>query len=872
MNNQFLYEKLEIIKEFNNEKHIPDIIELGLSRNIKLRDYQKDAFLNFITYFENQKLSNNKQIHALFHMATGSGKTVIMAGLILYLYEKGYRNFIFFVNQINILEKTRDNFLNNSSTKYLFNDKLEFKGQKIKINSVNNFQGIILDDNSINICFTTTQKLHIDLSDPKENVLTYNDFEDKKIVFISDESHHINSLTKKSNKEEIEANNSWEYSVMNAFYSNKDSILLEFTATADLKDQNVLNKYRDKIIFNYPLKDFRESGYTKDFQNLSSLTTYWDRALIAIIISEYRRYLFSELNLNIKPVILFKSQKINESELFYKEFFEHIKNLSINEIENLYNTNIDILKQALDYFYDKSKSYELLILSIKNNFIEEQSLIINGSSDSSKEKQLLVNSLEDKNNLIRIIFAVDMLNEGWDVLNLFDIVRLYDTRQGSGKVNKIGSYTIKEAQLIGRGARYCPFIYGDEELEYKRKFDSDLNNKYRLLETMFFHSWNDSSYIWELRQALIASGLEPETRIKIDYKVKESFKQTQLYKNGYIFSNKRGLKKTNNDQIENRLKNKIYKYTIKSIDGYINNLFDTNIAKNNTRVLTKYFLIKDIDYHIVLGASEFFNELNFWFLKTKFPKLKTLKEFLTSENFVANIKIEFNYFKNQTIKGKDLFESLKIVFADIANYIGSIKPYYIGTKRFYAYPIKNVIKDKSIYLNLIHENGGRGTSQINCHDEKYKLDLNQENWYVYNDNFGTSEEKMFIKYFKNEIAPKLNSKKLEYYIIRNERIPELAIYSFLDGSRFEPDFLLFIKKKGVDNTSTNYQVFVEPKGEMLLEIDKWKENFLLEINDEFQTEVFLANDYKILGLPFYNNKYDKIEIFSKAINDLIKKI
>lgn len=872
MNNQFLYEKLEIIKEFNNEKHIPDIIELGLSRNIKLRDYQKDAFLNFITYFENQKLSNNKQIHTLFHMATGSGKTVIMAGLILYLYEKGYRNFIFFVNQINILEKTRDNFLNNSSTKYLFNDKLEFKGQKIKINSVNNFQGIILDDNSINICFTTTQKLHIDLSDPKENVLTYNDFEDKKIVFISDESHHINSLTKKSNKEEIEANNSWEYSVMNAFYSNKDSILLEFTATADLKDQNVLNKYRDKIIFNYPLKDFRESGYTKDFQNLSSLTTYWDRALIAIIISEYRRYLFSELNLNIKPVILFKSQKINESELFYKEFFEHIKNLSINEIENLYNTNIDILKQALDYFYDKSKSYELLILSIKNNFIEEQSLIINGSSDSSKEKQLLVNSLEDKNNLIRIIFAVDMLNEGWDVLNLFDIVRLYDTRQGSGKVNKIGSYTIKEAQLIGRGARYCPFIYGDEELEYKRKFDSDLNNKYRLLETMFFHSWNDSSYIWELRQALIASGLEPETRIKIDYKVKESFKQTQLYKNGYIFSNKRGLKKTNNDQIENRLKNKIYKYTIKSVDGYINNLFDTNIAKNNTRVLTKYFLIKDIDYHIVLGASEFFNELNFWFLKTKFPKLKTLKEFLTSENFVANIKIEFNYFKNQTIKGKDLFESLKIVFADIANYIGSIKPYYIGTKRFYAYPIKNVIKDKSIYLNLIHENGGRGTSQINCHDEKYKLDLNQENWYVYNDNFGTSEEKMFIKYFKNEIAPKLNSKKLEYYIIRNERIPELAIYSFLDGSRFEPDFLLFIKKKGVDNTSTNYQVFVEPKGEMLLEIDKWKENFLLEINDEFQTEVFLANDYKILGLPFYNNKYDKIEIFSKAINDLIKKI
>lgn len=38
------------------------------------------------------------------------------------------------------------------------------------------------------------------------------------------------------------------------------------------------------------------------------------------------------------------------------------------------------------------------------------------------------------------------------MLNLFDIVRLYDTRQGSGKIGKIGTYTIKEAQLIGRGA------------------------------------------------------------------------------------------------------------------------------------------------------------------------------------------------------------------------------------------------------------------------------------------------------------------------------------------------------------------------------------------------------------------------------------
>ena len=55
-----------------------------------------------------------------------------------------------------------------------------------------------------------------------------------------------------------------------------------------------------------------------------------------------------------------------------------------------------------------------------------------------------------------------MLNEGWDVLNLFDIVRLYDTRSSA-------SYTIKEAQLIGRGARYCPFLVNEEQKKFKRK-------------------------------------------------------------------------------------------------------------------------------------------------------------------------------------------------------------------------------------------------------------------------------------------------------------------------------------------------------------------------------------------------------------------
>lgn len=72
------------MKEIGQLKEIPEIIETGLAPHIQLREYQEDAFQYFITYFETESLIKNKQVHTLFHMATGSGKTVIMAGLILY--------------------------------------------------------------------------------------------------------------------------------------------------------------------------------------------------------------------------------------------------------------------------------------------------------------------------------------------------------------------------------------------------------------------------------------------------------------------------------------------------------------------------------------------------------------------------------------------------------------------------------------------------------------------------------------------------------------------------------------------------------------------------------------------------------------------
>lgn len=869
MSEQFLYQKLDILKEAGFNRDLPEIIEKGLSKNIVLRDYQIEAFQNFVLYFENEHLKKNKQVHNLFHMATGSGKTVIMAGLILYLYTKGYRKFLFFVNQTNVLEKTIENFTNPISNKYLFNEVIEYSGKKIKIERVDNFSGNNFDD--IEIIFTSTQKIHLDLYEAKENSLTYDDFENNQIVFISDESHHINSLTKKPNKDEEEAIKSWEYSVKNALGRNKNSIMLEFTATCDLKDKNVLSKYEDKIVFNYPLISFRESGYTKDFQNFATDTDLWTRTLIALVMSEYRRYLFADLKLNIKPVVMLKSQKIAESVGFYNEFFKRLKALTSSELGNLELIGIDILTEALHYFKEKEGGLEFLAQSIKISFTRDTSIIMNRSSDNNKENQILVNSLEDLDNPIRAIFAVDMLNEGWDVLNLFDIIRLYDTRQSSGKSGKIGSYTIKEAQLIGRGARYCPFITDNEEYKFKRKYDGDISNKNRILETMYFHSKNDSRYISELKQALIETGLQAPDSIILEYKLKESFKDNDFYKNGYVYSNRRVLKGREEVRaIERSMKNKTYYYTVLSGKGNVVSLIGENKEESSSiKTNVRSIQFKDIDMNILLGAIECFEELRFDILKEKYPILTSKKEFLTSEDFLGNSKIEITYASNE-LSGKDIYLAVKCALTKVASHVMSLNSEYVGSKEFTPKKLKDILKDKTIYLEKVDGNGGRGDSQNNCINDEYRLNLQNEKWYVFQDNYGTSEEKLFLKYFKTSIEPKLQSKGLEYYVVRNERIADLAIYSFEDGKRFEPDFLLFIRKTE-EKGSFTYQIYVEPKGSHLLEKESWKEDFSLQIEENYTTGEILPENYKVLGLPFFN-KENEIKEFEKAIDILIDKI
>ena len=120
VNSQLLCDVLNVQlgKQNIEAKNIPGHIRGNINQKFQLRPYQENALKYFLTYLDDYNGKTTQQMnHLFFHMATGSGKTLIMASVILEMYNRGYRRFVFYVHNNTILEKTIDNFTNAKSSK-----------------------------------------------------------------------------------------------------------------------------------------------------------------------------------------------------------------------------------------------------------------------------------------------------------------------------------------------------------------------------------------------------------------------------------------------------------------------------------------------------------------------------------------------------------------------------------------------------------------------------------------------------------------------------------------------------------------------------------------------------------------------------------
>ncbi len=837
----FLYET--ILDEFGRRTiqatKMPDYLTDNLNPKFELRPYQEEAFVRFFLYFENDFDGKEPPIHLLFNMATGSGKTLIMAGLILYLYEKGYRNFLFFVNSTNIIEKTKDNFLNPLSSKYLFNEELHFGANRVPVTPVPNFEGV--SENDINICFTTIQKLHSDLTTEKENAITFEDFRKHRVVLIADEAHHIN-VTTKSQQELFE---SWENTVERIFHQNRDNLLLEFTATHDYETPTMIQKYRNKVINRYDLLQFRNDRFSKDVVIVQSDFDLNQRILQALILSQYKQQVAAKYQISLKPVILFKAQRtIAQSEENKANFHRLIDELTPAQVAEIRRSDVPMVQQAFQFFDANRISDMQLAEQLKQEFQAHYCLSVNNEQEKETH-QILVNTLEDRSNRIRAIFAVQKLNEGWDVLNLFDIVRCYEPRD-SGQ-GKIGKTTTSEAQLIGRGARYFPFVLPEHNERFCRKFDNDLAHELRAIEELHYHSVNDSRYISELRTALIAEGMMDTQEVNRELKLKESFKQTDFYKYGVVWLNTRHPK--NYQDIRSfadlGVKRQNHRHEIATGHGGAQAVLkegaETDVLKEENRRDVK---VTELGHNIVQAAIARNPFFTFAALKGYFPHLASMREFITSDDYLGGLEITF---EGELSRLKD---NPAEKLAAVSGLLGQIETEirqqiteYEGTDSFRSRRVSDIFKDKRLKFSP--------QNPLAEDDPQFAHFVGDKDWFAFNTLYGTVEEKAFVRALHREMLA-LEGRYDAIHLLRNQG--HFAIYNFSDGQAFQPDFALFLKEK--DGKSSIYQLFIEPKGQHLKAHDRWKEKFLETLTSQFDSKLleFGGKKYRLIGVPFYNSE------------------
>lgn len=897
-----LYETI-FERAFRLRVQLPEIPKY-ISENLKhsFFDWQKTAFENFLTFEAIKEAENSKlSTHLMFNMATGTGKTLLMAASILHYYRKGYRHFIFFVNQNNIIDKTENNFIQSSHNKYLFKDKIVIDDQTVLIKKVENFSD---NPQGIEIKFTSIQKLYNDIHLEKENKTTLADLHHKDIVMLADEAHHLNTDTKTKKGENFDLNLSgelagnasakdvekkgWEHTVIELVLNkngqeknngeNNKNVLLEFTATIP-ENKEIAKKYSNKIIAKFTLKEFLVAGYTKEINLVSSNVEKKNRILLALLFHYYRHKIALKNGIaNFKPVMLFRSKTIEESKNDYEEFLNLTTNLKaddfdflreidgkIDESKNVNEQGKLRVKQILQFIQKEKITYFEIANFIKDNFISQNVIITNSKQgtktkeSTTEDQEKLLNSLEDKNNNIRAIFTVARLTEGWDVLNLFDIVRLYEGRD-EGKDDKgnrkAGSSTISEKQLIGRGIRYFPFNYSDK-IRNKRKFDESLENELRILEELCFYSTNEHRYIDELKRELKKEGYLKDDRTIKTFDLKPEFKASDFYQKVKIWKNKSTPNpKRRKATLEDLRANFVFEYVVKSLEFREDSkIFDeeqktSKIHKDDSKTISIKF--KDIEKHIfrkaiAIKAKQGGSLFQFEKLKEEL-KIESIDDL--QEQLLDDFELKIVVGKNMSFDDISGQEKLDITLKFLENFITKLKADIvpnIGSEQFFAHSFAEIF-------------GEPKTKSIKPENEDKSI-VSDNKWYVLDGFVGTSEEKKLVEFIKKTIG-NLEEKYSQIYLLRNEEI--YKIFDFKRARGFQPDFILFLE--GKDNFY--YQIFIEPKGNQFKDKNNgfedsgegWKQDFLKEISAKYgDGNIIKAENkkYKLIGLPFYNEEDDQ---------------
>lgn len=349
-----------------------------------------------------------------FSIATGIGKTRLMAACIAYLYlKKGIRHFFILAPNLTLYEKLIRDFGDTSYEKYVFKGLAEFVHNTPVVITGDSYESArgFFSDKEIQINIFNISKFNTDSKDggkkgaPKMRRLSeylgqsYFEYLSKldDLVILMDEAHRYHADASKKAINEL-----------------RPILGLEMTATpTDEKGKPFKN-----IVYEYNLAQALEDG---KYVKIPTVATR----------KNFAKGGRSEEELDILKIE--DAINIHERTKIHLELYSKNNNLPLvkpfilivcRNIEHAVNTKSLIENELFDGKY------------------KDKVLQIDSSTKKTEEVDKLFVSLEKPDNKIEIVIHVNMLKEGWDVTNLYTIVPL-----------RAADAPILVEQSIGRGLR-----------------------------------------------------------------------------------------------------------------------------------------------------------------------------------------------------------------------------------------------------------------------------------------------------------------------------------------------------------------------------------------------------------------------------------
>ena len=463
-----------------------------------------------------------------FEMATGSGKTLLMAANVLYLLNKGIKDIFIIVKGKTIYDKSIREFdINNK--KSIFNKAMDYKYNLITGENYQDRSSNYDENADFNLFVFNIEKFFEKSGqtggktmkvtkpweesvwrDAKGYTISLVDFlKQKKIAIITDEAHHYQNKTSND--------------IIKLFYPE---VVLEYTATAQITDTK---KKIQKRVYVYPVKQYIKDGYGKkiraygfdpihgSFEVQDQVNdTDKERLVLGILTHLVKK---KALDGQLKPVLLLKCRSINHSNELFKYISEE---MSLDD---------DFIRKAYEGIIQDDE-YNLIAL-IKYNvpiqdlldFVEdisEKTFVIHSNNRNNKDILDKFDNIET--NSQEIVVQVDVATEGWNIDNIYTILIL---------TNNQGNVKTYVKQLIGRGLR---LYKGMRTLDDSTNL---LENEEEILHVICAKGNNFGKFVEEIEKELDAE-IESEPKLKTEKNLLSSFVTIAKYNDIFLPVNRIG--------------------------------------------------------------------------------------------------------------------------------------------------------------------------------------------------------------------------------------------------------------------------------------------------------------------------------------------